>query len=63
MRKLFLAAAALMVLTALGAAAPKKVEAANCPLYRACMVQYPEGYCLCEGFYCNGQFICGTPVQ
>jgi hypothetical protein len=63
MRKLFLAGAALMVLTALEATAPKKAQAETCPRYRLCMMIYPEGYCMCEGFYCNDEFICGTPIE
>ena len=59
MRKLRLPIAALLVAAAFGIAAPK-AEAA-CPIYQHCMVQYPEGYCLCEGFYCDGRFICGIP--
>jgi hypothetical protein len=62
MRKPFLALAALLVVTAIGASAPK-AEAARCPIYQHCMVFYPEGTCACEGFYCNGQFICGIPVN
>lgn len=60
MTKLRLALAALLALTALATAAPK-AEAGNCPMYEHCMILYPEGYCMCEGFYCNGQFICGIP--
>lgn len=63
MRKLVLAGAALMVLTVLGAAAPKQAEAETCPLYQDCMVTFPEGACMCDGFYCNGRFICGIPIE
>ncbi|HLX08562.1 MAG TPA: hypothetical protein VKY89_11950 [Thermoanaerobaculia bacterium] len=34
---------------------------AGCPLYRACM-EFVGGGCSCTGFYCNGRFICGTPL-
>jgi hypothetical protein len=35
---------------------------AGCPLYRACM-QSVDGGCFCDGFFCNGQFICGVPIH
>jgi hypothetical protein len=33
----------------------------GCPIYEACM-QFVVGGCSCEGFYCNGRFICGIPI-
>lgn len=62
MTRLRLAFAALLVLAAIGSVAPK-VEASTCPLYQVCMRTFPEGTCLCTGFYCNGQFICGRPIH
>ena len=62
MKKLRLAFAALLTLAALLTAVPK-VQADGCPIYQQCMIVYPEGWCLCEGFYCNGQFICGIPFE
>jgi hypothetical protein len=62
MRTLRLALAALFVLAAFFTAAPRS-EASNCPIYQQCMILYPEGWCLCEGFYCNGEFICGIPFN
>jgi hypothetical protein len=38
-----------------------KVGTEGCPLYIACMDSITGG-CFCTGFYCNGRFICGTPV-
>jgi hypothetical protein len=61
-KKMRLALAALLALIAVVTAVPK-AQAETCPLYRHCMVLYPEGTCLCDGFYCNGQFICGIPIQ
>lgn len=62
MTKLRLDLAALLTLAALTTATPK-AEAGNCPIYQQCMILYPEGYCMCEGFYCNGRFICGIPFD
>jgi hypothetical protein len=33
----------------------------GCPLYEACM-DFVNGGCQCAGFYCDGRFICGTPL-
>jgi len=62
MKTLRLALAALFTLAALVTAVPR-TEASTCPIYRQCMILYPEGWCFCEGFYCNGEFICGIPIE
>jgi hypothetical protein len=38
-----------------------QVQTEGCPLYIACMDSITGG-CFCPGFYCNGRFICGTPI-
>jgi hypothetical protein len=54
------AAAPQPTASAVGFLAPQPA-AAGCPLYRACMQSIDRG-CFCQGFFCNGQFICGVPV-
>ena len=44
------------------APAAAAATADGCPLYIACM-DFIDGGCSCAGFYCNGRFICGTPIQ
>ena len=61
MRKIFLAFAVVLVLTALGSTVPKAEAANGCPLYRVCEII--NGRCTCTGFFCNGTFICGIPVD
>jgi hypothetical protein len=62
MKILRLAFVALLALASFLIAVPK-TEASNCGIYQQCMILYPEGWCLCEGFYCNGEFICGRPIE
>jgi hypothetical protein len=60
MNKLRFAFAFALVLTALVASTPRRVSADECINYFACQVSATKG-CLCEGFYCGEDFICGIP--
>jgi len=40
--------------------AATQVGTSGCPIFQYCMESI-DGQCFCQGFYCNGRFVCGIP--
>lgn len=64
MRRTVLLVLLTLVLTMALAVVPARPAAAasGCPPYIACM-DFIHGGCSCSGFYCDGRFICGVPLE